>query len=518
MDIYKRFEAAKNGRGVWEDSWQELSEFILPRKATVQVKGTAGEKRTQRLFDSTAIHANELLASALQSTLTPSSSLWFMGKTKNKALMERKDVATWYYEVAVAMWMAIKNSNFRSESYETCLDLPALGIGCLYTDWNKGLTFRSYFVGDFSIEEDAYGNVTGVFRETTMTIRQAHELWGDQIPEHMKQKLEKNPDENVDIVHAVVPRGTLGVFATDKPVASYYLDVKTKKTIVEGGYDEMPYSVPRWSKVSGEKYGRGPGATAIPDVRTLNRAKELMLMKWNKDIDPPMDVPDEGISGQYRTFAGAINYVRPDLLGKIHQHGNSPNINENQINVQELKLGINQIFLVDQLKLGDGPQMTATEVNERIDEMQRMIGPAMSRMEIELLKPMLMRVYGLMSRNKQLPEKPQTLMDEPFDIEFIGPLAKAQRQNEVAAVDRWLGQIGAMAEMEPSVLDIPDTDEIVRRYAELDGVPVDLIMDKRQVEEARKAKAEAQQQQQMNEIGGEMVVNAAKQGGVDGLG
>ncbi|MBE9515958.1 MAG: head-tail connector protein [Proteobacteria bacterium] len=506
--IYKRYEAAKEGRGIWEETWQELSEFILPRKSVINTTPTPGEKRTKRLFDSTAIHANELLASAIQSTLTPSSALWFMGKVSNKKLMERQDVAVWCYDVAVAMWEAIKNSNFRSESFETFLDLPALGIGSLYADWDDELYFRSFFVGDFSIEEDAKGNVSAIYRESKITIRQAHELWEDKIPQHMKDKLNSSPDEEVDIVHAVMKRGTLGKFKTKKPIASYYLDVKTKSVIDEGGYDEMPYAIGRWSKVSGEKYGRGPGNTAIPDIRTLNRAKELILKKWNKDIDPPIDVPDEGISGQYKTFAGAINYVRPDLLGKIRQHEFNVNLNENQINVQELKLGINQIFLVDQLKLRDGPQKTAREVDELVDQMQRLIGPALSRQEIDLLKVMLMRVYGLMERRGKLPEKPDILKDEVFDVEFIGPLAKAQRQNEVASVDRWLAQTGGMAEINQNVLDIPNWDLIVRRYAELDGVPPDLINDEDTVKDNRNQRSEAQSQAEQKEMGMELVKGA----------
>ena len=513
MSMYKRFEASKRGIGIWEDQWQEESEFILPRKSTVQYKGTKGEKRTQRLFVSTAIHANHLLASAMQSTMTPSTSLWFMGEDEDEEIRNLDSVAQWYYDVSLIMWKEIKKSNFRSESFEVYLDLPALGNGCLFTDWGKdGLFFRTYFIGDYTIEEDEAGKVSGLFREATITVRQAHALWGDNIPDHMKVFLDKDPEHEVDIVHAVVKRGTLGSFKTNKPIGSFYLDKKTKSVIEEGGYDEMPYAVARWSKVSGEKYGRGQGDIAIPDIRTLNRAKELMLKKWNKDIDPPIDVPDEGISGQYKTYAGAINYVRPDLLGKISPHNPGVNLNENQINTQDLRNSIAQIFMIDQLKLREGPQKTAAEVNALVDEMQRLIGPALSRIETELLIPVLTRVFGLMDRRGMFPERPEELKGRKFNVAFIGPLAKAQRQNEVSSVDRWIGQIGAMAEVSPEVLDIPDFDGITRRYAELFGVAPDLVNDEDSVDETREIRAQQQEEAQQQE----MIQQAVAKGGVGG--
>ena len=43
---------------------------------------------------------------------------------------------------------------------------------------------------------------------------------------------------------------------------------KEEKTLLEeGGFDEFPYMVPRWSKVAGEIYGRSPSMTSLPDIK-----------------------------------------------------------------------------------------------------------------------------------------------------------------------------------------------------------------------------------------------------------
>ena len=59
----KRYKTLQSQRSNWESHWQELADFMLPRKADITKKRTQGDKRTEMIFDGTAIHAVELLAS-----------------------------------------------------------------------------------------------------------------------------------------------------------------------------------------------------------------------------------------------------------------------------------------------------------------------------------------------------------------------------------------------------------------------------------------------------------------------
>ena len=76
MNHFKRLEGLKN-RGNWESRWQAIEDYVLPRKAQITTVRSKGASRVGKLFDSTAIHANELLAASLQGTMSPSSALWF---------------------------------------------------------------------------------------------------------------------------------------------------------------------------------------------------------------------------------------------------------------------------------------------------------------------------------------------------------------------------------------------------------------------------------------------------------
>ena len=75
--VKKRLASMASARQTWEDHWQEILDYVMPRKAEVTFIRAKGEKRTEILFDSTAITANNLLAASLQGTLTSPSLQWF---------------------------------------------------------------------------------------------------------------------------------------------------------------------------------------------------------------------------------------------------------------------------------------------------------------------------------------------------------------------------------------------------------------------------------------------------------
>ncbi len=53
----RRFKSLQSTRSNWERHWQELADYMLPRKADITKKRTQGDKRTELIYDGTAIHA-----------------------------------------------------------------------------------------------------------------------------------------------------------------------------------------------------------------------------------------------------------------------------------------------------------------------------------------------------------------------------------------------------------------------------------------------------------------------------
>ena len=57
--LVDRFQQLRTQRSTWESHWQEIADYMLPRKADITQQRTRGDKRTELIFDGTAIHALE---------------------------------------------------------------------------------------------------------------------------------------------------------------------------------------------------------------------------------------------------------------------------------------------------------------------------------------------------------------------------------------------------------------------------------------------------------------------------
>ncbi|KKK93406.1 hypothetical protein LCGC14_2693220, partial [marine sediment metagenome] len=288
--IVKRFEKLVSLRSIWEQEWGDIAAYVLPRKSGVTGDRTPGSKRTGRIFDSTGLKANSDLASAMHGTLTPDGLRWFTLKFRNHVLNADIDVKKWLEQSSQIMWEALTQSNFSSEINELYLDLGAFGTGAMMvlempivrTGFN-GFLFRSVPIGTYVVSEDMTGQVDTFMYKTMLSARVIAEQWPDRIPDAVTNALQaENWEETFPVLHAIYPRKLSKEAqervgdkqpsardAKDKPWASDYIFMKgaaeSSSYLEQGGFNTRSFIVPRWTKLSGELYGRGPGHDAIPD-------------------------------------------------------------------------------------------------------------------------------------------------------------------------------------------------------------------------------------------------------------
>ena len=93
-----------------------------------------------------------------------------------------------------------------------------------------------------------------------------------------------------------------------------------------------------------------------------------------------------------------------------------------------------------------------------------------------------------------------------LNVEFVSMLAQAQRAIGTNGVDRYIGNLGVVAQMKPEVLDKFDADRWADHYADMLGVDPRMIVASDQVAMVRQKRAEAQaaqaQMQMMQQAGG----------------
>jgi len=95
-------------------------------------------------------------------------------------------------------------------------------------------------------------------------------------------------------------------------------------------------------------------------------------------------------------------------------------------------------------------------------------------------------------------------------VVYEGPLAKAQRIQQVEGMERLNVFVATAAELKPEVIDNLDFDEEVRIAADILGVPVKVVRDRAEMQAMREARAEQQAQQAQMEMFREDAAAAGK--------
>ena len=504
-------------RSTWESHWQEIADLMLPRKAEITKERARGDKRSTQIFDATGIHSLELLAASLHGMLTSSANRWFSLRYKEAVLNENDEAREWLEDSIDKMYLAFARSNFQQEIFENYHDLIAFGTSCLMVEEDEDdiIRFSARHIKEIYIEENKKGLIDNVYRKFKLTVDQAIQKFGaENLSKEINNTYKSNPYDEVEICHIVRPRSIYDGSKQDKKnmkFQSIYFEHGTDHVISVGGFNENPYVVSRYLKSSTEIYGRSPSMNALPDVKVLNKMVEHGLKASAKMIDPPLLVPDDSMLAPVRMTPGSLNYYRSGSRDRIEplNIGQNTTVTLNAENAR--REAIARMFHVDQLQIQSNRTMTATEVLQRNEEKMRILGPVMGRIQSELLEPMINRVFLIMLRNRLFKEAPAILANQEIDIEYVSPMALAQKGQELQNVMRGLELFGSLSQTMP-VMDYIDENGLVKQLVQTLGLPARMIKSDKEVQGIRMERQEAQQQQmqmQQQMAESEMAKNAA---------
>ena len=502
--ILKRFDRLSAQRQNWETHWQEVADYMMPRKADVTKTRSRGDKRTELIFDSSPLQAVELLAASLHGMLTNPSTPWFSLRFKDD--MENEDEAKEWLESATdTMYAAFNRSNFQQEIFELYHDLITFGTAAMYIEEDPDdiLKFSTRHINEIYVAENDKGRIDTVYRKFKISARAAIQQFGSAVSMKVDTINAKDPYEEIEIVHAVYPRSDFDPKKQDKsnmPFESIYIEYSSGDELSVSGFREFPFVVPRYLKASHEIYGRSPAMTALPDVKMLNEMSKTTIKSAQKQVDPPLLVPDDGFILPVRTVPGGLNFYRSgtrDRIEPLNIGANTPlglNMEEQRRN------SIRNAFYVNQLMMQQGPQMTATEVIQRNEEKMRLLGPVLGRLQSELLKPLIDRTFNIILRNNLFPPAPEFLAGKDIEIEYVSPLAKAQKSTELSSIMRAIEILGSLSNVAP-VFDHINMDKLVRHLADIVGVPQKILKPQNQLNaERQQAEAQQEQMQQMQQL------------------
>ena len=509
-EIFKRFESMKKERGVWESHWEEISERCLPRSSLFVGHRTAGDKRTEKLYDATAALALERFASAVESLLTPRGARWHTLRATNKELDADYDVRVWFDLVEDMLFQQrySPKANFASQMHEGYISLGAFGTGALFVGEDKiaGMHYRAVHLGDIFIAEDEHGKIDTVFREFNIAARQVMRMFPDaNISADLKKIVEEKPDTRVDILHAVMPRSDRDPTSrrTDqRPWLANYYEVKEKHLLEEGGEEELPYIMSRYVTGPREVYGRSPAMLVLPEIKMINEMSKTVIKAGQKVVDPPLIIADDGVILPVDLTPGGATFARLDGRG---QAPIQPLLTGGRVDIglemmDQRRRVINDAFLVTLFQiLVETPQMTATEVLQRAQEKGALLAPTVGRQQSETLGPLIEREIAILARQGILPPPPPLLEEAEgeFEIEYVSPLSRALKAEEGVGILRTLEMVQPIAAVDPGVMDNFDTDEITRILSDTNGAPKRIMRRVEEVQQMREARQQANSTQQM---------------------
>lgn len=512
--IVKRFAKIKGERQNWEDHWQECSDRALPNKSDVYVEPwnrVRGNKKNNPtiLVDATAVNANVNLAAGLHSRLTNPSQLWFELTTGDDERDSRHENAKWLEKSTRLMHNVFNSSNFQTEVHELYLDLGCFGTGVLEVlpDEETVVRFKSRPIYEVYLEEDARGIVNKIWREFQLPLGEIADIFGeDAMSEEQLKNLKKDPNMKDKILHVIcesVDAARMGYVVEKgfkKKFVSMYIATKKAHMMEIKGMSNFPYLTPRWSKLSGEVYGRSPTMMALSDIKLLNQVKANMIRYNQKATDPPMLIPDDGFGLPVDLRPGGTTYVRSGTQDEIKT---IPLLGQPLLTkdiMTDLQSDIRKAYFMDHLQLRDGPQKTAQEVMQLSDESQSFMAPQLARQYDEFLRPMTDIVFDRMMQQGAFGQPPQELAGKDVRVRYTSQIARAQRASEGNALMKALQLVQPFLEYSPEVMDVYNSEQIARWVSDVVGLPAKLHNKPEEIQAKREQRAQAEQDMQQAEL------------------
>lgn len=454
--ILQRHKIAQARKDDFRSLYEDAMEFALPQRNLYggeYESKVGGKKKMSRVFDSTAINSTQRFANRLQSGIFPPQRKWCRLEPGSEIPMDKRSRAQNILDMySDKMFAVLKQSNFDIAMGEFLLDLS---VGTAVMLVQKGdavnpinfIPVPQYLV---AFEEGANGQVDNVYRKMRIKGESIQQQWKDaDIPADLQKQIMDKPTEEIDLIEATVYNYDRGDFGY------YVIHEKSKTMLVYRKKKTSPWVVSRYMKVAGEIYGRGPVLTALPDIKTLNKTKELLLKNASLAITGVYTAADDGVlnPATIKITPGAIIPVarnggpQGEALKPLPRAGD---FNISQLVINDLVQSIKRTLLDESLPPDNMSARSATEVVERMKELAQNLGSAFGRLINETMIPLVTKILEVMDEDGMI-DLPLKVNGLEVRVAPVSPLAMAQNMDEINNIMQFmqiaqgLGPEGQMA-------------------------------------------------------------------------
>jgi hypothetical protein len=450
---------------------------------------------------------------------------WFDLKPGDRELLKSQAVQEWLFEVRSIMLDVFNRTNTYRVLHQKYEEGGAFGTAAsiLMEDFNNVIYDHPLTVGEYRLGTDYRGRVNTIGRKFQMTVGQVVEEFGLENCSSTTKHLwdQSNYQAMIPIIHMLQPRAMFDgskMDALNMEYQSVYIEESPNdtQTLRNSGMKQFRALCPRWWVTPGDTYGYGPGMVALGDIKQLQHEQLAKAKGIDYQVNPPLQIPTSmkdklvdtlpGGTNFYDSTAGAgagIKSLFDVQLRLDHLLADIVDVRE-RIDAAFFK----NIFLMISSNQS-GPQQTATEIAEKHEEKMLMLGPVLENLHHEELRPRVEMTFQRIIEADLVPPPPPELEGQELEVEFVSVLAQAQKAVTTGGVDKFVMNLGTIAQMKPGVLDKFDADAWVDEYSDMTGIPPKLIVAGPQVAFIRKQRAAeaAAAQKQEQQLAGAEVAN-----------
>lgn len=517
-----------------------LREEFFPEREPFLSERVDGDEYARNTYESVPMYNRRSLADAIGALVRPKQKRWGLIRPDDESLHTDNTLAwcDWATERQFKRLYG-RTSNFQRAMRAGDNDIVTFGDGVASLtedDDREGKPFFDWHhLRDCAWTRNRRHEVDVLHRTYKIEIREFARKYGtDKLPVGMSTMLETNPFHEIEMRHICMPADRYDGYnrkvLKNKRYASITLCKESGRIVKEGGYDEFPYIVRPWETHNYSPYAYSPAAMlGLCDARLLQSQAAILLDAGERAVNPPMIATQEAILGGVNSYAGSITWIDAEYderlgaaIRPVETVGSLPTGLDMKLDTREI---IAAIWYINKLNLPTNKDMTAYEVNERVSEYIRSIGPVIEPFEdhnksildamfqFDMRLTMSMNKVGKSGPLGWYEDIPQELRGVEMSFEIEGPVAQAyQRQKTVKAGETLETAERAAKLFGPTVLRNYDPDQIVRDAAKGIGGetrwmrPIEVVMAEREQEAA--AQAEAAQMQKVTE-GIDMAKNVA---------
>lgn len=510
--IETRFRAMMNEMDSWKPGWRDIQRFILPTRGFFdQSTPNQGKKIDHKtILDGRPGRAARTLAAGMLAGLASPSRPWFRLGLSDPAMSALDSVKRWLEICQDQLNLIFSKSNIYEVLHTIYEELGGFGTGTatVLEDFKDVIRGRSFTAGEFALGQGADGRINSFARTYQMTVGQLVEQFGEKnvSPSVLNSFKSGKVDNWIKVNHLVEPNDDRIADKSDffnmEYRCIYWENGSSEDTCLQiTGFEEWPFLTPRWdTTTTAYIYGYGPGHNALGDSKQLQKMQQDKLIALDKLIDPPIQ-KDGTVQGEANTLPGGVttSSLSAPNSGVRPAYQIAPDMEHIQQNIDMTAQSIDEEFfkpLFLMISQSDNERKTAYEVSKRYEEKLLLLGPVIERQEDEALEPLIVRSFNIALRAGVIPPPPPEIQGQELKIEYISILAQAQKMVATAAIEKVMAFVGSLAAANPDVYDNVDFDATVRDYADMNGIPQNIIRSEAMVQSLRKEKQKAAQQAQ----------------------